>query len=52
MERAEADDQPTIAAVVKVVTSSVYQGFIELGSSILNADARDEVHREGGYEEC
>ena len=41
MERARANGQPTIAAVAKkVVTSSVRRGFLELGGSMLNADAR------------
>lgn len=41
MERARAKGQPTIAAVAKrVVTSSVRWGFLELGGSMPNADAR------------
>ena len=41
MERARANGQPTIAAVAKkAVTSSVRWGFLELGGSMLNADAR------------
>ena len=45
MERARANGQPTIAAVAKrAVTSSVRWGFLELGGSMLNADARVTKH--------